>query len=287
MEGVGAHAAAGQLGVDVGAAGLGVLELFEHQAAGALADDEAVAAGVEGPRGALSGSSLRGAEGARGGEARHADRADGRLAAAGEHDVGVAVADEARGVADRVRAGGAGRAGGAQRALRPQLERHVRRAHVGDHHGDQQRVGAVGALVEELVGLDVQRLQAADAARHDRPDPLRLGAGVEVRVGGRVLGRRDRVAAEEVEPAHLALVDVVLGVEVLDLGGDVHLVVRGVEAGDLADARLAGHEATPEGVHVVAERRDDAETGDDDSALLCHLPSVRSPGRRRPAARRR
>ena len=128
-----AHAGAGQLGVDVGAAGLGVLELLEHQAAGALADHEAVAAGVERPRG-VRGIVVARAESAGGGEAGHADRADGRLAAAGEHHVGVAAADDAGGVADGVRAGGAGGAGGAQRTLGAQLERHVRRAHVGDHH---------------------------------------------------------------------------------------------------------------------------------------------------------
>ena len=111
------------------------------------------------------GSSLRVLRACAAAKPGDADGADRRLAAAGDHDVGVAVADEAPGVPDRVRGGGAGRAGRAQRTLGAQLERDVRRAHVGDHHGDQQRVGAVGALVEELVGLDVQRLQAADPAR--------------------------------------------------------------------------------------------------------------------------
>ncbi len=286
VEGVRAHAGAGQLGVDAGAAGLGVLEALEHQATGALADHETVAAGVEGPRGMLR-VVVAQAERAGGGKAGHADRAHGRLAAAGEHHLGVAVADDARRVADGVGAGGAGGNGGAQRALGAQLERDVRRAHVGDHHRHEQRVHAVRALGEELVDLGVQRLQAADAAADHRPDPVRLGAGVELGVGGRQLGGRDRVPREEVEPPHLALVDEVLGVEVLDLGGDVHLVVAGVEARDRPDARLAGDEPPPERVDVVAQRRDHAETGDDDSGGGRHqMPNPPSTGSVTPVTKR-
>ena len=59
VERVGAHAEADQLGVDLGAAPLRVLVLLEHQDAGALAEDEAVAVLV--PRAARrsAGSSLR------------------------------------------------------------------------------------------------------------------------------------------------------------------------------------------------------------------------------------
>ena len=269
VEGVAAHAVAGHLGVDARTAVPGMLQLLEDEHAGAFADHEPVALDVE-----RLGGSLRvvvvGAQGASGSEPGHADGADGRFAAAGEHDLGRSVADEARGIPDRVGGRGASRARGAERAPRAELERHVRGAHVGDHHGDQQRVGAVRPLVEELVGLDVQRLQATDAAGHDGPDPLCLCAGVEGGVPGGVDGRRDRIATEEVQPARLALVDVVLSDEALDLGGDVHLVAGGVKAGDLADSRLAGHKPAPERVHVVADGRDDTKAGDDDSALLCH-----------------
>ena len=49
--GVAGQAVAGDLGIDLGAARLGVLELLEHDDAGALAHDEAVAVAVIGPRG--------------------------------------------------------------------------------------------------------------------------------------------------------------------------------------------------------------------------------------------
>ena len=53
MIGVGGEAVAGQLGEDVRAALLGVLEFLDDDDAGAFAHDEAVAVLVEGPRGAF------------------------------------------------------------------------------------------------------------------------------------------------------------------------------------------------------------------------------------------
>ena len=50
---VGGRAVAGDLGIDLGAARLGVLEFFQHQHAGAAGDDEAVAVLVVGARGRL------------------------------------------------------------------------------------------------------------------------------------------------------------------------------------------------------------------------------------------
>ena len=107
---VGAGAVAEHLGVDPGAAGLGVLQLLEHQHAGAFAEHEAVAVAVERPAGALA-------------DRRSArDRArmvakplmpmgvSGGLGAAGDHHVGLVVLDGLEGVADGV--GGAGAGGG-------------------------------------------------------------------------------------------------------------------------------------------------------------------------------
>ena len=50
VEGVACKAVAHHFGVDVRAAGLGVFQFLEHQGAGALAHDEAVAVLVVGPR---------------------------------------------------------------------------------------------------------------------------------------------------------------------------------------------------------------------------------------------
>ena len=53
VEGVAAHRVADHFGQNARVAALGDFEGFEDEDAGALADDEAVAVGVEGPAGAL------------------------------------------------------------------------------------------------------------------------------------------------------------------------------------------------------------------------------------------
>ena len=97
---VGAHAEADQLGVDLRAAPLRVLVLLEHEHAGAFAEDEAVAVLVPRARGGR-GIVVAGRERARRREAADAERRDGRLRAAGDHHVGVAVLDQPAGHADR------------------------------------------------------------------------------------------------------------------------------------------------------------------------------------------
>ena len=116
MGGVAGHAVADHLGVDVGAAVQGVLQLLQHQHPAALAHDEAVASGVERPAGLL-GLVVAGGERPQGGEGRHAHLVHGRLRAAGEHGRGVAPPDDVEGVAQGVGPGRAGGAGGVDRAL--------------------------------------------------------------------------------------------------------------------------------------------------------------------------
>ena len=90
------------------AAFLGVLQFFEHDHAGPFAEDEAVAVEVERPATAFGGSSLRVREGGEQVEAGDAEGVDHAVRAAGEHHVGVAVADDLGRLADGLAAGGAG-----------------------------------------------------------------------------------------------------------------------------------------------------------------------------------
>ena len=83
---VGRVAIAGHLGVDAGAARLGVFQFLQHHDSAALTHDEAVAVAVKGARG-VPGIVVAGAQGAHGAEAAQAQRHDGGLAAAGEHDL--------------------------------------------------------------------------------------------------------------------------------------------------------------------------------------------------------
>src|SRR3954470_17351841 len=56
-------------------------------------------------------------------------------------------------------------------------------------------------------------------------------------------------------------------IEIFNFSGDLAIVRRGVEMRDFIDAALAGDEVLPELSNGMAERRDDAQTGDDDSAI--------------------
>ncbi len=92
--GIGAHAHPGQLAVDPGAALPGVLVLLQDQDAGALAEDETIAIAVERARGrgrivVSLGERLQGAK------PPHAGHADRRFRPACDHDVGIAILDEA------------------------------------------------------------------------------------------------------------------------------------------------------------------------------------------------
>src|SRR3546814_11163902 len=107
VDAVGGHAVAGQLGVDARAARLGVFVFLQHQHAAAAGDDEAVASGVVGTRGAFGRVVVVGGQ--------RAHRVDLRgpapvqfLAAAGEHHVLAAVAVTVAPRADAVGDGGPG-----------------------------------------------------------------------------------------------------------------------------------------------------------------------------------
>ncbi|MNP15325.1 hypothetical protein D3C76_1076790 [compost metagenome] len=119
--GVTAHAEADQLGIDGRAAGLGVLQFFEHQGTGTVGQHEAVTALV--PRAAGPGRLVVASGQCTGGtEAAHAQAASGHFGAAGDHHVGFTVGDVARGHADAVGTSGARGGDGVVRPLQPQVD---------------------------------------------------------------------------------------------------------------------------------------------------------------------
>ena len=108
MIGIARHAIAHNLGIDSRTARLGVLQFLEHHHTGTLAHDEAVTVLVIGARPPGGLVVELGGQRLAGDEAGDADAADRRFGTTRHHDVGVIERDEARRVADRVRAGGAG-----------------------------------------------------------------------------------------------------------------------------------------------------------------------------------
>ena len=171
VKGVGAHAIADDFREDGRAAAAGVFEFFENQNAGAFAHDEAIAVFVPGTAGAGRIVVARG-ERAHGGESADAHGSDGSFGAAGDHDVGVAVLNDAVGIADGVRAGGAGSGGGCVRALGAELHRDMAGSEVDDGGGNEEGRDLARAAFEKRFVLALDHFESADAGADVNADAL-------------------------------------------------------------------------------------------------------------------
>src|SRR5262249_31492991 len=149
-------------GVDLRAALLRPRERLEDEDARALTADEAVAALVEGAAGGL-GIVVAAREGHHGLEAADADARDGRLRAAGDHDLGAPAADPLDRFADRVRAARAGARRAVARAAQAVVHRDLARGEVRDDARDGVGADLPRALGEERLLGALERLQAAEA----------------------------------------------------------------------------------------------------------------------------
>ena len=159
-------AAAQQLRVDPGAARLRVLQALEHEHAGALAEDEAVAALVPRPRRgggvvvALAERLARDEAADAGGQHRGVRRA-------GEHEVRLAALDVAVRVHEAVVARGAGGGEGVVGAHEARLHRKHCATHVGDGKGNAERVHLAVRHVARLAATR-EALHAAHGAADER-----------------------------------------------------------------------------------------------------------------------
>ena len=180
------RAVAGDLGVDLRAARLGVLELFEHQHAGAAGDDEAVAVLVVGARGLVGRLVVARRHRAHGVE-QHRQRPVELLAAAGEDHVLLAPLDHLGGIADAMVRGRAGRRDRIVHAL--DLEPGGERRRGGRRHRlrHRERADALRALGARGVGGLDDGARRGPARAHDDAgalvgDVVLLEAGVADRL---------------------------------------------------------------------------------------------------------
>jgi hypothetical protein len=272
-------AVAGHLGKDAGTATTGVVEGFEHEYAGALAHDEAVAIAVEGSTRVL-GVMVAGGHGADGGECAEAQGREGRLDAAGEGDIGTAVADEAERIADGDGAGSAGHGVGGIGSVEPELD------------GD----GAAGGACESgegdtriecaaVAGVEGARLcfgvgDAAESRTHLHGDAFRVdAAAVEAGVIDCDARGGNGEVTEAVESPGEFPVHVVSGLEVVDFGCNPGAPRRRVETRDAADGRTFPAQAIPERLRAGACSSNGPHTGDDNATQWsCGFMHAEPPG---------
>ena len=188
--GVGGHAVADDFRQDGRAAAAGMLEFFENHDAGAFAHDEAVAVSVPGTAGASRIVVARG-ERAHGGESADAHGSDGSFGASGNHHVGIAVLDDAEGIADGVSAGGAGRGRGFVRSLGAVSHGDMAGGEVDDGGRNEEGRDLARATFDERGVFALDHVESANAGADVNADHLGVfGRDLKLRHLARLLRRR-------------------------------------------------------------------------------------------------
>ena len=279
MVGVVRVAARDDLGVDAGAAALGVLDRLDHEHGRALGAHEPVARGVERARCGLGPfARARRAEPLHRGEARDDQRVDAGLAAAGEHDVGIAAADQLGGLHDGVRARRAGRDGRQVVAAQAELDRDRAARDVRQALRQEPRRDPVPAAIAQDLVLLHHRVEAADGRAEEHAGARRI---LDRQRG--VVGRLLRGGEREQDVAVHATRFLGAGhgdrIEALDLAGHPDRHVARVELRDLGDAGAAREQRLPGLVRRQADRRHAADARDRDpfhatgDGIRCRLRS--------------
>ena len=156
---------------------------------------------------------------------------------------------------------GAGGDGGQGRALAIKANGDHARGHIGDEHGDKVGGHPAGAALHELGVLRGEGVDAADAGAKIDAHTLGGISAQEAALLHGLAGRAHGVLGVEVAAQGLGLLHIGAGIEVPDLGGQLGLIVGGVEPGDGADAVAAVGQGVPKRIEVVAHRAHDAHAG--------------------------
>jgi hypothetical protein len=235
-------------------------QLLENENCRALAHHEAVAVLVERTR-RRGGIVVARGHRADDRERAIAQRREGRFGRAGEHDVGVVVADRAERVADGDGARRAAHRVAAVRAHRADLDRDVAARGAAEHAERETRLHGADALREEDAELLFGEADAAERTAHHHADALAVLAGeIETGVLQRLLRAGDGEGAVAVEPLHLLALHEVRGVEVVQLGRVVAAIRRSIEPGDAPHRRSLRAESAPQRLSSQSNRRHRADS---------------------------
>jgi hypothetical protein len=242
-----------------------MLELFEDDDPRTLPHDESVACRVErarrgGRRIVPLGKCLHVRE------ATNGHRCHGRFGASTQDDVGIAVLDGSKRIADGVSTRGARGDGRVVRPLGIEAHRHDAGRNVGNEHRDEEGRDLRGSARLVHVVLLLERPQPANAAADDDAGTLGIVAVSfgESRVLHRLHRGGDGVLRVCVSALGLFAVHEQNRIEALDLGGEANRERARIELRDGPRPRFPRQEGTPSRRHVVADRREASEPRDDD-----------------------
>src|SRR6185312_1223778 len=204
----------------------------------------------------------------------------------GNHYVGVVECYQTGGIADGVRAGGAGGDDRVVRAFEAKIDGSVTGNEVDQATGDEERRDTPRPLFLQDDGCFADAFETADAGAHQDAGTvaiflrLRLPAGIL----HRLFGRGDAEGDEIINPALLLGIEPQIGIErpvgaiaARNLRGDLGRQIAGVEVLDFARAALAFEDARPSFFDAAGERRDHTKASDNDPT---HGSSARHSGLR-------
>ena len=155
--------------------------------------------------------------------------------------------------------------------MEAEADGNVARRHVGNGHGDEVGAHAVVALFIALQALVLNGGETADAAGEYHAAALAVlifhhQAAVLHGLGGAGQSKLHKA----VGLAHLALVDVLLGVKAAHLARQLYLLVGGIVLGNGADAAGVGLYSGPAFLQGQAQGSHRAHAGDYNTSFI-HL----------------
>src|SRR6202521_1282746 len=174
--GVAAHAVANDFSQDRSVALPGIFQLFKDQDARAFADDKAVAVLV--PRSAgFFGIVIARGKSAHSRESANPHGSDCGFRAAGYHDIGVVVLNDAEGIADGMSAGSAGRSGSFVWSLCTIAHGDVPSRQIDDCRGNEEGRYLARAAFHQRRMLALDDVEASNARADMNPNPFVILSG--------------------------------------------------------------------------------------------------------------
>src|SRR5579884_780145 len=270
--GIGAHAVADNFGKYLRSARFGELQVLQNEDASAFADNKTIAVFVKGTAGTLRLIIARG-KGAHRGESADAHGSNGGFCSAGDHHVSIAALNNAIGITDGVRAGGAGSRGGLIGASGAVFNADLAGGEVDDRRRNEERRYLARTALQHGAVLALDNVEPADAGTNVDTDTVgnRIGDLQAGHLHGLMRGSKSKVD-EARHFLRFLLVHKIQRIEVLHLGSEGERKSCRIEAGDGGHPALACKQIVPDLRRCVAYAAQQPNARDYDAPLQGYLP---------------
>ncbi|MPN15981.1 hypothetical protein SDC9_163317 [bioreactor metagenome] len=147
-----------------------------------------------------------------------------------------------------------------------EIERRRAGGDVDDGAGNEKRRNLARTAAKIVVVGIFDHRQTADAGPDIDTNALCIGIiDLDSRITDRLNAGRHAVMDEDIHSARFLGRQISRNVEILHLASNARSECAGIETGDRGDAALTGNQVFPSFGNSIADRRDESQTGDDDS----------------------